>query len=237
MFRFDLHVHSWYSPDAADRPEDLIEAARRRGLDGIAITDHDTTDAHAYCREAGLSNTEGTPVDGFLVVPGVEISSADGHILCLGALVDGLTGCPAAEVLRKVRECGGIAVPAHPFDGWRHGIGGPGLDALGPDLEAIEVFNSAVSSKSYNEKAAAYADLHKLSGLAGSDAHHDTAVGTSHTEFDLAACTVASLVEAIRRGGRPRGTYLGKAEAFKKHFANLFRKGNPPPRPCGTVND
>ncbi|GAB4177951.1 MAG: PHP domain-containing protein [Terrimicrobiaceae bacterium] len=228
MFRFDLHVHSWYSPDAADRPEDLIAAAKSRGLHGIAITDHDTCRAHAYCLKAGLSHPNGLPVEDFLVVPGVEVSSADGHILCLGVLVDGLTGCPAAQVLREVRDRGGIAVPAHPFDGWRHGIGEAGMDALGPALETIEVFNSAVSSKTYNEKAAAYAQARQLTGLAGSDAHHASAVGTSHTELEMDTLDVPSLIAAIRKGGIPRGTYLSKAEAFKKHFANLFRKGTPP---------
>lgn len=221
MARFDLHVHSWYSLDAASRPEDLIEAARRVGLDGIAITDHDTCEAHDYCLERGLANADGTPVDGFLVVPGVEVSTADGHLLCLGTTLPDLAGRPALEVCAAVIQRGGVPVPAHPFDAWRHGIKAATLDKL--PLTALEVFNAAVSSRSFNAAALHYADGRGLRGLAGSDAHHASAVGISHTELTIGAISVGSVVEAIRTTAFPAGTYLSRREALKKHFANFLR--------------
>lgn len=227
VFRFDLHVHSWYSPDAADSPEDLIAAARARGLDGMAITDHDTCRAHEYCLRAGLELANGEPVDDFLVVPGVEVTTAEGHLLCIGTTLPDMAGEPAARVIKEITARGGIAIPAHPFDRWRSGIGTPSLDLL--EIEAIEVFNSAVSSKSFNDRGREYAEQRGLSMTASSDAHHASAVGFSHTEFEASGLSLPSLIEAIRRGGRPRGQYLSRTEAFKKHFANLFRKRPPDP--------
>jgi predicted metal-dependent phosphoesterase TrpH len=226
MFAFDPHVHSWYSADAADSPEDLIAAARVRALDGIVITDHDTCAAHAYCLEAGLARPDGLPVDGFLVVPGVEVSSSDGHLLCLGAVLPDMAGQPASEVCAAIRAAGGEPVPAHPFDRWRSGIPPEVLETL--DLRVIETFNAAVSSKSFNQRAAAYAVSRGLGGVAGSDAHHASAVGVSRTRCDPAELSVRALVDALRTNPKPLGRYLSRREALKKHFANFFRKKNAP---------
>lgn len=222
LHRFDLHVHSFFSKDATGSPESLIRAAMARGLSGMAITDHDSCDAHAYLEDHPAP-------DGFLIVPGVEVSTAEGHLLCLGLTLPRLKGAPAKEVMEAVKAGGGIAIPAHPFDQWRAGIRPAVLDSL--DLEALEVFNAAVTSKSYNDKALAYARARGLKMTAASDAHHSSAVGASTTLFDMDELTVPALLAAIRKGGQPDGHYLSFREGLKKHFANWFRKVNPrPPR-------
>jgi predicted metal-dependent phosphoesterase TrpH len=222
MFGFDLHVHSRFSADAADSPEDLIAAAKARGLSGIAITDHDTCEAHAYCLEKGLSRADGLPVDNFLVVPGVEISTLDGHLLCIGITVPDLSSLSANEACEEIWNRGGVPVPAHPFDHWRSGIRKPKLDAM--RLRVIEGFNAAVSSRKFNERATAYAAERGLMITAGSDAHHASAVGISHTDFQLTELSVEALIATLPEGGVPHGHYLSPKEAFKKHFANFFRK-------------
>jgi len=222
LHRFDLHVHSFFSKDAAGSPESLIDAALARGLSGIAITDHDTCEAHEYLKDKPLP-------PGFLVVPGVEVSTAEGHLLCLGLTLPFLKRAPVKEVFEAVKAGGGIAIPAHPFDQWRAGIRPAVLDTL--DLEAIEVFNAAVTSKGYNEKALAYARSRGLSMTAGSDAHHSSAVGVSATAFEMEELTIPALLDALRKGGTPDGHYLSFREGVKKHLANWFRKANPkPPR-------
>lgn len=230
IHRFDLHMHSFYSADAAASPEELIAAAKARGLSGIAITDHDSCEAHAYLREQGLEREDGLPVNDFLVVPGMEVSTADGHMLCLGAMMPVMRGAPAAVVFEEVRRRGGIAIPAHPYDRWRAGIREEVLADL--PLEALEVFNAAVSSRSYNDRALAYARKRGITMLAGSDAHHASAVGISATAFELDSFTVAGLLAALRGGGAtPEGKYLSRLEAVKKHFGNFFRLANKrPPR-------
>ena len=220
LHRFDLHVHYFFSKDASGSPESLFEAAQARGLSGIAITDHDTCEAHEYLREHPAP-------EGLLVVPGVEVSTAEGHLLCLGLTLPLLKGAPVGEVLDAVKAGGGIAIPAHPFDQWRAGIRPAVLDAL--DIEAIEVFNAAVTSRSYNDKALAYAKGRGLKMTAASDAHHSSAVGASTTAYEMDELTVPALLAAIRRGGQPDGHYLSFREGVKKHFANWFRKVNPRP--------
>ncbi len=222
--RFDLHVHSFFSGDAADSPEQLIAAAKAKGLSGIAITDHDSCGAHEYMLEKGLEREDGQPVDGFLVVPGVEVSTADGHLLCIGATLPYMRGLPASEVFAAIREQGGVAIPAHPYDIWRAGIRTDVLDLL--ELEALEVFNAAVTSRKHNDLALEYATRRGISMTAASDAHHSSAVGTSTTTFDLEELSVAALLAAIRRGGNPEGRYLSRKEAWKKHFGNWFRMLN-----------
>jgi predicted metal-dependent phosphoesterase TrpH len=222
VFAIDPHVHSFFSVDAADDPRDLIAAAKKRGLDGIVITDHDACRAHAYCVEYGLARTDGKPVDGFLVVPGMEVSSADGHILCIGASIPPMIGVPADIVCAAIRDAGGEPVPAHPFDHWRSGLGAGRLREL--SLHAIEVFNAAVSSRKFNVSAGNFARSNGLAGTAGSDAHHASAVGVSRTHFDTSELSVEAVVNAIRSGSiRPEGHYLSKTEALKKHLGNLLR--------------
>src|ERR1700730_18528443 len=84
-FNFDLHTHSSFSAAGVSSPEDLIAGARATGLHGIAMTDHITSDAVTYMLEKGLMRVDGQPVDGFLVLPGVEVTTADGHLLFIGA--------------------------------------------------------------------------------------------------------------------------------------------------------
>lgn len=228
LHRFDLHVHSFFSADAASAPEQLIAAARAKGLSGIAITDHNTCEAIDYCLSKGLMNAAGTPVDGFLIVPGVEVSTADGHLLCVGATLPELIGTPALKVENAILAAGGVAIPAHPYDKWRAGIREEILDQMRTPV--IEVFNAAVTSRAFNQQAAAYAIAHGKTGTAGSDAHHASAVGTASTAYDLDEFSVAGLLRAIVRGGERNETYLSRIEGFKKHFGNFFRAFNKDPR-------
>ena len=219
--RFDLHVHSFFSKDASSPPEDLIAVAQAKGLQGIAITDHDTCEAHNYLKHRSLPT-------GFLLVPGVEVSTDGGHLLSLGATLPNLRGTPTKDVVEAVHAAGGLPVPAHPFDRWRAGIRESVLDTL--DIEVIEVFNAAVTSRSYNDLALAYASHRGLRMIAGSDAHHASAVGVSSTVLEMDELTVPALLAALRRGGSPDGNYLTFRQGIKKHFGNWFRIFNPRPR-------
>jgi len=225
---FDLHLHTYYSSDACGSPEAMIEAAKRRGLSGIAVTDHNTCEAVEHLTRAGLIREDGAAVEEFLIIPGVEVSTADGHLLCLGSTLPQMKGRPAIEVVSAIHERGGIAIAPHPFDSFRAGIREEVLDQL--PLDALETFNSAVSMKSFNEKAAAYATRRGIAATSASDAHHASAAGICSTAYDLSELSLAAVLAAIPWGGEHTERYLPFTEAMKKNFGNWFRIFNPAPQ-------
>jgi predicted metal-dependent phosphoesterase TrpH len=220
--RIDLHVHSFFSADGVSSPEDLIAAARDAGLNGFAITDHNTCDAVGYMIERGLMRADGQPVDGFLVVPGIEVTTADGHLLCLGCVLpSSLKGMPSAEVCRLAQEAGGIAVAPHPYDLFRAGIRESVLDAL--PLDGLEVFNAATTLKRHNRKAYEYAQRRGLPMTAGSDAHHAGAVGVACTIVEADDFSVRGVLDALREGTELEQQYLSTRQTIRKTWNNWFR--------------
>jgi predicted metal-dependent phosphoesterase TrpH len=205
----------------------MIAAAKQRGLSGIAVTDHNTCDAVAYLTKAGLMREDGLPVDGFLIIPGVEVSTADGHLLCLGITLPNMKGAPALEVAAAVKEQGGICIAPHAYDSFRAGIREEILDQL--DLAALETFNAAVTLRGFNAKAAAYAARRGLAGTSASDAHHATAAGICSTAYELSELSVSAVLDAIPRGGDRTENYLSFSESMKKNFGNWFRLFNHSP--------
>ena len=202
-------------------PEELIASAKRKGLHGFAITDHNTCDAFHYMVDHGLARTDGTPVDGFLVLPGVEVSTAEGHLLCIGAVLPQMKGEPAADVARAIQAAGGIAIPAHPYDRFRAGIREDVLDAL--KMDAIEVFNAAISHHSFNDKARAYAERHGLPMIAASDAHHEAAIGTSRMIVETEDFTVRGILREIVKGAKRHEQLLSLRDKLRKTLNNWFR--------------
>jgi len=220
--RIDLHVHSFFSADGVSSPEDLIASARAAGLHGFAITDHNTCDAVCYMVERGLMRDDGQPVNGFLVVPGIEVTTADGHLLCLGCtLPSSLKGMPAAEVCRLARAAGGMAVAPHPYDLFRAGIRESVLDAL--PLDGLEVFNAATTLKRHNRKAYDYALRRGLPMTAGSDAHHAGAVGVACTILETDDFSVRGVLGAMQRGTELEQQYLSTRQTIRKTWNNWFR--------------
>ena len=221
-YRIDPHVHSFFSGDGVSSPEAMIQAAKRAGLDGIALTDHNTCDGCRYLRDIGLLREDGEPVEGFLVLPGVEVSTLEGHLLCLGVwLPNGLKGTPVKEVLEMVRAQNGLAIPAHPYDRMRAGIREDDLDGL--EIKCLEVFNSATVLQRHNASALDYAQRRGLAMTAGSDAHHYMAVGRSFTTFPASRLNVRSILDSVTEGTELSCKPLSALEGFRKTFYNWFR--------------
>ncbi len=218
----DLHCHSRYSADGVAEPEDMVREARAKGLNGFAITDHNTSACVEYFREHGFLNPEGLPVNGLLIIPGQEITTAEGHLLALGvSLPDNLKGIPALEAVGLIHEAGGLAIPPHPYDRFRAGIRQPVLETL--ELDALEVFNAATTLKRYNRQAFEYAQTRGLPMTAASDAHDSEALGTAYSILEAETFSVAGVLEAVRKGPALRQRYLTPASALKKTWNNVFR--------------
>jgi predicted metal-dependent phosphoesterase TrpH len=223
-FNVDLHTHSYFSGDGVSSPEDLIAAARAKGLHGIAITDHNTCEAVPYLVKKGLMRADGLPVSDFLVLPGVEVTTAEGHLLCIGATLpeaQKLKGRLAREVCELIHEHGGLAIPPHPYDLFRAGIRFSTLETL--PIDAIEVFNAATTLRRYNTYAFKYAQLRGLAMTAASDAHHAAAVGTAYTIVDSAELSLKSIIAQIIKGNELNQRYLTPRDSMRKTWNNWLR--------------
>lgn len=197
--RLDLHIHSTFSSDGTATPEGIVEQAKKAGLDGIAIVDHNSPEGGK--RAAALGKEVGV-----LVVPGLEVSSIDGHILALG--VTGLIkrGLPAQETVEIIHKEGGIAIAPHPYRFWS-GLGEGTV--RGARFDAIEGVN-ARSVLSQNQLAQRLASDLGLGTTGGSDSHTLESIGEAVTVLETGDAGVDTVLEAVRkcktRGeGRSRG--------------------------------
>jgi predicted metal-dependent phosphoesterase TrpH len=222
--KIDLHTHTFFSGDGVSSPEQNIAAAREKGLHGFAITDHNTCEAMNYLLDHGLMREDGKPVDDFLIIPGVEVTTAEGHLLCIGATLPTpmkLKGRPAREVVELIHDRGGLAIPPHPYDLFRAGIRFSTLETL--PVDAIEVFNAATTLRRYNRYAFKYAQLRKLPMTAASDAHHHAAIGTAYTILNTDDFSVKGVLEQITKGTELNQTYMTPKDSLRKTWSNWMR--------------
>ena len=189
----DPHVHSRASYDGHEPVDLILEHAADIGLDAIAITDHDTI-------EASLRAAERAPDYGIVGVPGVEVSTAHGHLIALGVEEMPPVGEPFAATVDAVRDLGGAAVVPHPFQRTRHGVRKRNLT----DCDAIEVFNAWLFTGYRNRRARTFAARRGYPGVAGSDAHSLRSVGRAYTEIEFDDPSVRvdadAIVDAILKG-------------------------------------
>lgn len=196
LLSLDLHVHSSLSYDGHEPVELLLEHASDIGLDGVVVTDHDRI-------AASLAAAELASEFGLVGIPGVEVSTADGHLLAIGVEERPARGMSYAETVERVRELGGAAVVPHPFQRTRHGVCRSVLDDT--TVDAVEVYNSMLFTGWRNRRARRYAESYGYGAVAGSDAHYLPNVGRAYTEVAVDAASVADVsveqvVEALSNG-------------------------------------
>jgi len=165
----ELHVHSTHS-DGRDSVRKLLESAIEKRIGAISITDHDTINGSLEAVE--LVNEEYYPL---VVIPGIEISTNDGHLLAYGIREDFDSGMSMEDTIREVRKAGGVSVIAHPFQIHRRGIFS--LKKVIRAVDAIEVFNAKFYIGICNRIASYIAKKYGISGIAGSDAHSAKSLG------------------------------------------------------------
>ena len=207
MNRYDLHVHTDASPCSATAPERVARGAVAAGLDGIVVTDHDPM--------ANVSAVRAAAPDSLTVVPGVEVTTTEGHLLAIDVTTVPDPGPPLA-VVEQVHDQNGFAVLAHPFDTLRQQFS-PDLDELAARVDAVEVINSRTVKPADNRRARAFASRHRVPATGGSDAHFPFELGRAFTRSE------APLRAALERGDvepAGRGTYLSGHVRTK---ATLYR--------------
>lgn len=212
--RIDLHLHTLASRDCLSDPEEVLERALERGLDRIAVTDHDRIGA-------ALEMARRYPDR---VIPGEEVKTAEGvDVIGLYLQEEIPGGTPARETCSRIREQGGLVYLPHPF---APGKGGDGelAEELASQLDVVEVFNSRLHRAILNRRAEAFARRHGLPGGAGSDAHSIGEVGRAWIEVPDHPNRPDALLEALtsaRVQGResPRRVHLISTWAkIRKHL-------------------
>jgi predicted metal-dependent phosphoesterase TrpH len=187
LIKADLHVHTTYSNDSLITPKDLVFYAKKRGLNAVAVTDHNSLDgAYKIAKETD-----------FLIIPGMEVSSADGHIVALNVPELIPRGLSAVDTVELIHKAGGVAIACHPYVYFKGCLQSNVCEAF----DAIEVINArAFPFKNSVKKAEEAAERLKLSRVAGTDAHYGPQIGYGYTEIEASEPTVEAIAKAIVDG-------------------------------------
>ena len=190
--KLELHSHSWYSKGRILKeenivsPVEMVKEARRKGLNGIAITDHDSLKSWDSLKRMKFDN--------FIIIPGEEISTRQGHLIALGIAEVIKPGQEVLETIDKIHQQGGIAIAPHPFD-----IGKKGIRNFSRFADAIEVFNAMNLDRFANLRTLKYAKKFKKPMVAGSDAHLKEWIGRGSVEIN-SDYNLDSVLKEIKKG-------------------------------------
>ncbi len=200
----DLHIHSNYSNDGKSTVEEIIEKAVERELGCIAITDHNSFEAYAHAKDNGK----------VIVIPGIEVSSAEGHILAYGIDRDIPRGMSIQETIDAIHEAGGVAFAAHPYRWWS-GLGEKNV--LGHDFDGTEARN-ARSTPASNRKSEKLAERIGKPISAGSDAHTPSHIGDGIVEIPDTVTTWQEALAAVMEG-------KAEVSSTNRHFKSTLKYG------------
>jgi len=217
LIKADLHIHTGYSPDSVTPLESIVARCNERGINCVAITDHNTI--------AGALDMK--RVAPFKVVVGEEIDTKEGEVIgyYLGEEIP--RGLTALETVRRIKRQGGVVCIPHPFDSFRFSaLRRDSLEALVPHIDIIEVFNSRLLLRRHAARADEFARAHGLLASAGSDAHTATEVGNAYVEmpdFNDRSEFLAALAQ---------GTIVGRISSpLVRLRSNWAKLGRRPGRP------
>ncbi len=206
QIRADLHVHTTYSKDSFITPKDLIYYSKKMGLNACAVTDHDTLEgAYKIAKETD-----------FLIIPGMEVSSADGHIVALNVHEVIPRGFSAVETVERIHRAGGVAIACHPYVYFKGCL----REHVCSSFDAIEVINArAFPFNNSVKKAEEAAQRLNLSRVAGTDAHYGPQIGYGYTVIEAEEPSVDAIAKAIVNGhcqafGQPVPVILNVNQTF-----------------------
>jgi len=218
--QIELHCHTHHSADSLMRPERLVDLCRRRGIQRLAVTDHNSI--------AGA--LEAAALDPELVIVGEEIETAEGELLGYFLQEQIPAGLTPAEAITRLRDQGALISVSHPCDRFRHGAWEPGaLRRILPLVDALETFNARTLMDADNRAAEQIAAGAGLLATAGSDAHAYVEVGRSGMltpSFQDAAGMKRALVEGqiVRRLSSPLVHFLSRYAKWRKLIAGAGRR-------------
>jgi predicted metal-dependent phosphoesterase TrpH len=200
----DLHCHTFpLSDDSFLSPDQLIERAKTTGLDGVCLTEHDSVWQPRKLRELAERHN-------FLIIPGIELNTEDGHILVFGLNRHATDTYRLPQLARLVTEAGGALVYPHPYrqftpllrmddDFWTMALERAVASPAFQYVCALEAINGR-STQDENLFSWQLCARLGLPAVAGSDAHDPSDVGTCATRFQRSIADVEDLVRELKAG-------------------------------------
>ena len=207
--KIDFHVHTCYSRDSSTTLKQVVSFAKKRGLDGVAITDHNTVEGALKLKTRDI-----------LVVPGIEVSTLQGHLLGINVTTPVPAKLGMEETIHIIHEAGGIAVAPHPSAFYKSP---PSRQVSSYD--AIEVMNASsmpFSVLTYFSKR--FAEGLGLPQTGGSDSHYAPEIGSAYTVVE-ADSGIDEIIDAVKRGATfPIGRGVPWKIRLERAMLSLKRK-------------
>lgn len=218
----DFHCHTFFSFDSNSSPKEMVEAAIKKGIDCLAITDHNEI-------KGALEAIELAKGKKILIVPGIEIKTKEGDIIGLN-LKEKVEAKNAKEAIKEIKKRGGFVILPHPF-GFFVSFKGNLKEILG-EIDAIEVLNGAIFGNG-NKKAKKFAEKWNLPFVAGSDAHSPKFIGKCWFEVKGENLKIEEIFKKIKEkkvkiGGREANFFENLIDHGKRNLIKIlnyaFRK-------------
>jgi predicted metal-dependent phosphoesterase TrpH len=207
--RIDMHMHTRASFDCLSDPRRVIAAAAARGVQRVAITDHNRL-------TVALEMVDAFPDS---VIAGEEIKTKEGiDVIGLYLEEEIPKGTPAREVCRRVKDQGGLVYLPHPY---ARGKGGSGrfAEELAPLVDIVEVFNARLHPGRLNRPGEELAERWSKPRGAGSDAHMLREVAGAWVEVDHHPNEPEALLAALEQG-----EVRGVTTPWMVHLASTWAK-------------
>lgn len=210
LWNVDLHSHTFWSKDSLTSLETVLRLCEQRGIDRIAITDHNAIGGALALRALAPER----------IIVGEEIMTTNGEILAYYVHEAVPAGLSPEETIRRLRDQGAVISVSHPFDRLRQGAWrADDLLRIADKVDAVEVFNARCLFPQDNARAAAFAARHGLLGTAGSDAHTAPEYGRAFTRLRPFANTPGDFLEALQSA-----MYVERLSSFLVHFGSSAAK-------------
>ena len=215
MIKVEFHCHTLFSKDSLTSPQKLVDTCRRKGIDRVIVTDHNTIE--------GAQATQA--LDPERVIVGEEIMSTKGEILAAYVTEEIPPFLSPQETILRLRDQGAFISVSHPFDRLRNGAWDEDdlLEIL-PNLDAIEVFNSRCMDPRFNRLAREFAEEHNIPGTVGSDAHVAFELGKSL--LLLEQFESPDEMRKVIRNGIPQVKWSPPWVHFTSRYAVLYKSLN-----------
>jgi len=217
--RLDLHVHTTYSIDSLIPPQKLIKYAINKGLDGLAICDHNTIKAYDKLKRNAEEND-------FLLIPGMEIETKVGEVI--GLFIENeinTNNKDFFEIVHQIRDCNGLVIIPHPFDFLRRNHLKTDLLSdriIRKYIDGVEIINSRIVFNHCIKKALKFKNKYNLFETGGSDAHYYKEIGNGFTLIkDFNGNSLNDIKQALLS---KRSKSMGKRSSPLYHMITVLNK-------------